>query len=153
MIDSTKPLADNPKTLKRQPTGSWKPVSAVGAARQTLGVDKMASKVDIIMDKVAKVLSTAAREHISKKNFAIPSKKNKGNPAGEGGYPIPDKAHARNALARVSAFGSSSQKAEVRAKVHAKFPDIGKEKKAEMAHGKDCPYPACKKCICPRKAS
>ena len=61
-MNTNKPLADNPNTLKRQPTGSWKPVSAIGAARQTIGVDKMASKVDIIMDKVAKVLSTESKE-------------------------------------------------------------------------------------------
>lgn len=41
-------------------------------------------------------------------------------------YPIEDKAHARNALARVSQFGSSAEKAKVRAAVHAKFPGIGK---------------------------
>lgn len=55
MIDSTKAFADNPKTLKRQPTGSWKPISAVGAARQTIAVDKLASaKADAIMAKLAK---------------------------------------------------------------------------------------------------
>lgn len=42
-------------------------------------------------------------------------------------YPIPDKSHARNALARVSQHGSESLKAKVRAKVHAKYPDIGKD--------------------------
>ncbi len=37
-----------------------------------------------------------------------------------------DKAHARNALARVAQHGSPKEKAEVRAKVHKKFPGIGK---------------------------
>ena len=135
MMNTNKPFADNPNTLKRQPAGSWKPVSAIGAARQTIGVDKLGSKADIIMAKVAKVLSTQAREHISKKNFAIPSKKNKSNPAGHGAYPIPDKVHARAALSMVSQHGSSTQKAEVRAKVHAKFPNIGQEKKAGLPPG------------------
>jgi len=39
-------------------------------------------------------------------------------------YPIPDAAHARNALARASAFASPPQKKKIDAKVHAKFPSI-----------------------------
>jgi hypothetical protein len=66
-------------------------------------------------------LTTAARKKLPGKSFAIPSKK-----PGSGSYPIPDKSHARNALARVSQHGSSSEKAQVRAKVHAKYPGIGK---------------------------
>jgi hypothetical protein len=42
-----------------------------------------------------------------------------------GRYPIPDKAHARNALARVAQHGTAQEKAEVRRKVHGKFPAIG----------------------------
>lgn len=80
-------------------------------------------------EKTAKKLTTKAREHISKKNFAEPEKKNKKNPAGRGAYPIPDANHARNALARVAQFGSSAEKAEVRRKVHSKYPNIGKDKK------------------------
>jgi hypothetical protein len=68
------------------------------------------------------VLTTAARKAMPKKSFALPAKRQ----GGKGGYPIPDKAHARNALSRVSQFGSSAEKATVRAKVHAKFPGIGK---------------------------
>lgn len=64
-------------------------------------------------------LSSKARNKLPKKDFAVPGKK---------AYPIEDKSHARNALARVSEFGSPSQKAEVKAKVHKKFPAIGKKK-------------------------
>jgi hypothetical protein len=67
------------------------------------------------------VLTTQARKALPKKSFALPAKRE----GGKGGYPVPDKAHARNALSRVSQFGSSSEKATVRAKVHAKFPSIG----------------------------
>ena len=67
-------------------------------------------------------LTYGARKKMSSKTFALPSKRE----GGKGGYPIPDAAHARNALSRVSQFGSSSEKATVRAKVHAKFPTIGK---------------------------
>ncbi len=74
-------------------------------------------------------LTYKQRKKMPKKSFVFPKKKSKGNKAGKGGYPIPDKAHARNALARVSQFGTPAQKAAVRRKVHAKFPDIGKGKK------------------------
>ena len=69
-------------------------------------------------------LTYSQRKNMKKSEFAVPSKRK----GGKGGYPIPDKSHARNALARVSQFGSPAEKKEVRAKVHAKFPDIGKAK-------------------------
>jgi hypothetical protein len=72
-------------------------------------------------------LTYKARKSMPKKEFALPAKKE----GGKGGYPINDKAHARNALARVSAFGTPSEKKTVRAKVHAKFPSIG-----NVHHGK-----------------
>lgn len=39
-------------------------------------------------------------------------------------YPIPDAAHARNALSRVSQHGSPSDVKRVKAAVHKKFPSI-----------------------------
>jgi len=69
-------------------------------------------------------LSYQARKKLPKSDFAV-KKKSKG---AKGKYPIQDKAHARNALARVSQFGSPSEKAEVRSAVHRKFPEIGKPK-------------------------
>jgi len=69
-------------------------------------------------------LTYKSREKMPKSEFALPGKKTKKNPAGKGGYPIKDKAHARNALARVSRFGTPSEKKTVRAKVHKKFPGI-----------------------------
>ena len=44
----------------------------------------------------------------------------------ERSYPINNASHARNALSRVSQFGTDDLKARVRAKVHKKFPTIGK---------------------------
>jgi hypothetical protein len=67
------------------------------------------------------VLSSRQRKALPKSSFAIPSKA-----PGSGSYPINNPSHARNALARVSQFGSPSEKAAVRAKVHAKYPGIGK---------------------------
>jgi hypothetical protein len=63
-------------------------------------------------------LDTSARAHISEKNFAGPDRS----------YPIEDASHARNALARVSQHGSPELKAQVRAKVHAKYPGIEQSK-------------------------
>lgn len=64
-------------------------------------------------------LTSKARKALPEKSFAEPAKR---------AYPIPDPSHARNALSRVSQFGSSTEKAAVRAKVHAKFPGIGGKK-------------------------
>ena len=73
-------------------------------------------------------LTTKARESMPKSDFALPGKGSGAKGSGSGSYPIPDASHARNALARVSQFGSSEQKAEVRAAVHRKFPAIGRSK-------------------------
>jgi len=47
-------------------------------------------------------LSTAQRKKIPKSKFGLPSKKSKKNPAGRGGYPMPDRSHAANAKARAT---------------------------------------------------
>lgn len=64
-----------------------------------------------------KKLTYQARKKLSSRSFAEPRERK---------YPIEDKAHARNALARVSAHGTPAEKARVRAAVHKKFPSIGK---------------------------
>ena len=65
-------------------------------------------------------LTTKERHNLPAKDFALPGER----------YPVEDKNHARNALARVSQHGTPSEKAEVRAKVHSKYPDIGKKKES-----------------------
>lgn len=72
-------------------------------------------------------LTAAGRKALPSKDFALPGKGKGPEGKGAGSYPIPDASHARNALARVSQHGSSEEKAKVRAKVHAKFPGIGKK--------------------------
>jgi hypothetical protein len=72
-------------------------------------------------------LKMAQRKRLPSSSFALPGKGEGPSGKGAGSYPIPDKAHARNALARVSQHGSSAEKARVRAKVKAKFPGIGKD--------------------------
>lgn len=71
-------------------------------------------------------LNAAARKALPKQDFAVPQKA--GTPQGKakgGSYPIPDKSHARNALARSSGKPVAGQ---VRAAVAKKFPGLGKPK-------------------------
>src|ERR1700722_6453149 len=60
-------------------------------------------------------LTAKARNALSSKSFVFPAERK---------YPIEDKNHARNALARVSQHGDAEQKAKVRSAVHHKYPDI-----------------------------
>ena len=62
-------------------------------------------------------LTAKTRKAIPTSSFAGPARS----------YPIEDASHARNALSRVSQFGSPALKAKVRAKVHARYPAIGKK--------------------------
>ena len=59
-------------------------------------------------------LTAKARNKIPAKDFAGPDRS----------YPVEDKSHARNALARVSQHGSPALKAKVKAKVRRKYPGI-----------------------------
>lgn len=63
------------------------------------------------------------RQRMSRASFAVP--KGTGKKPGQAQYRIDDAAHARNALARVSQFGSAAEKRMVRRKVAAKYPSIG----------------------------
>jgi hypothetical protein len=68
---------------------------------------------------MANDLSTKDRKKLSRKSFALPGKRK---------YPIPDKDHARNALARVAQHGTPAEQREVKAAVKKRFPSIGKKK-------------------------
>ncbi|MBV8089474.1 MAG: hypothetical protein JO139_07835 [Alphaproteobacteria bacterium] len=65
-------------------------------------------------------MKTKDRKKLSKKSFALPGKRK---------YPITDKAHARNALARVAQHGTKAEQKKVRAAVKKRFPGIGRKKK------------------------
>ena len=69
-------------------------------------------------------LSAAQRQSLPKSDFARPGKGEGPKGAGSGSYPINDPSHARNALARSSGKPEASA---VRAKVKAKYPNIGKD--------------------------
>ena len=71
-------------------------------------------------------LTAKRRQDLPRSDFALPGKGEGPKGAGSGSYPIPDAAHARNALARVAQHGSPEEQARVRAAVHRKFPNIGK---------------------------
>ena len=73
---------------------------------------------------VEKDLNAAERRALPDSDFALPGK-GKG-PEGKqaGSYPIPDKGHARLALAMVAKYGTPEEKAKVRAAVAKKFPSI-----------------------------
>jgi hypothetical protein len=63
-------------------------------------------------------LNAERRNKIPGEDFALPGRR----------YPIEDRSHAANALARVSGNGSPEEKEEVREKVHKKYPGMGKKK-------------------------
>ena len=68
--------------------------------------------------KRAAELTAASRKALPPVDFVFPKERR---------YPIHDRAHARNALARVSQHGSSTEKSKVTAAVHEKYPDIGED--------------------------
>jgi len=79
------------------------------------------------------VLTTEDREDLKQKQFALPKKAEDKEEKGESGnYPIPDLSHARNALAMVARYGSSSEQAKVRAAVYKKYPELDKRKEEEQ---------------------
>lgn len=88
-------------------------------------------------------LDAEEREKLPKEDFALPGKRS--HSGGEGGYPIENRGHAQDALARVAQHGSPSEKKEVREKVHEKYPDMKlKEEKSTLPHEQEpyqCRYP------------
>ena len=67
-------------------------------------------------------LTTKGRKRMNSKQFALPKEK---------AYPINDKAHARNALARVAQNGTAAEKAKVRKAVKKRYPSLGKGPKSK----------------------
>ncbi|HXW78996.1 MAG TPA: hypothetical protein VEJ84_05830 [Acidimicrobiales bacterium] len=64
-------------------------------------------------------LSSEQRARLPRSDFAIPEKA-----PGSGSYPIPDEAHARDALGRVEQYGTPEEKRRVVAAVKRKYPDM-----------------------------
>lgn len=70
-------------------------------------------------------LTTAQRNRMPSRSFAIPGKR---------AYPIENKAHAQNAMARVAQHGTPSEKSRVAAAVHQRFPSMGKSRGGFAGH-------------------
>lgn len=66
-------------------------------------------------------LTQKKRDNLRASSFVFPKTRS---------YPIHDEAHARNALARVSQFGSAEEKAAVRRAVAKRYPGIAQEHEA-----------------------
>jgi hypothetical protein len=60
-------------------------------------------------------LSYAQKKRMRSSSFALPKERK---------YPLTDLAHCRNALARVSAFGTIKEQDIVRRKVYKKYPSL-----------------------------
>ncbi len=60
-------------------------------------------------------LSASQRRNLPRGDFAMPKQRK---------YPINDKSHARNALARVSQHGTAAEKRKIRRKVAERYPSI-----------------------------
>jgi len=74
-------------------------------------------------------LTAAKRNKMKSSQFALPGKGEGPKGKGAGSYPIPDRAHAQNALARVSQHGTPAEKAKVRAAVERKYPGMAQKGK------------------------
>lgn len=78
--------------------------------------------------KTAAELTTEGREKIKEKNFSLSAEQ---SDTGKPAYPIEDKSHAANALARVKQFGSPAEKAEVYKDVAKKYPGLAMRSSVE----------------------
>lgn len=102
----------------------WETAEEIYAGAQAMAPHADSSVWEAIMGELiliglekAAVLKTKQRNALPTSVFAIPSKR---------AYPIHDLAHARNALARVSQFGTTAEKSQVRAAVYKKYPQLKK---------------------------
>lgn len=64
-------------------------------------------------------LNAAERNKLKTSDFALPK---------ERAYPIHNIAHARDALSRVSQYGTPEEQEKVRAAVHKRYPKLAGEK-------------------------
>ena len=83
-------------------------------------VKKVVSEEELL----EKDLNAAERRALPNKDFVFPGKGEGPKGKQRGAYPIPDKKHARNALAMAAAHASPEKQAQVKAAVKKKFPDI-----------------------------
>jgi hypothetical protein len=73
--------------------------------------------------KLAKKLTYRERQQLPDSAFAIPEERK---------YPIHDKAHAINALARVSQYGTPEERQRVREAVYRRYPELRKKREERI---------------------
>ena len=107
------------KELKYWKTKKKNPVKAPN--QQLKGLSNYVEGLEVVSEKD---LNAKERRALPDSDFALPGKGEGPQGKQAGSYPIPDKTHARMALAMVAKHGTSAEKATVRAKVEKKFPGI-----------------------------
>lgn len=85
----------------------------------------------------AEHLTAKERRDMPRSDFALPGRGSGPEGKGSGSYPIPDASHARSALSRASANASAAEQAEIRRKVHAKFPSMSIKDRAARRYGRN----------------
>ena len=115
---------------------SWRSQKRKGKVSEVVG-SGILKKEEVVLEKD---LNAAERRALPDKEFALPGK-GKG-PEGKqaGSYPIPDKTHARMALAMVAKHGTPEKKEKVRAAVAKKFPGIQQEDYDSQKNKGDKPH-------------
>lgn len=98
---------------------------AAAKARKKKKTTQHSNDVDAAQLVELATLTAKRRKKLPKSAFALPG----------GKYPIHDKAHARNALARVAQFGTPEQKAAVRRAVARRYKGLGKKTQQHARDG------------------
>lgn len=102
--------------LRKEKNGTmWKHASA-GFTQTLVDLCRLGA-----LGKVATELTEATRGRIKEKNFALSASESS---TGEPAYPIHDKTHAQNALARVKQHGSPAERHEVYRDIARKYPEL-----------------------------
>lgn len=97
-----------------------------------MAVSKIASLIiNLTLVKEAKKLTYRERKRLPDSAFAIVYTDPKtGKKIRK--YPIHDEAHAKNALARVSQFGTPEEREIVRKKVYERYPHLKKQREEKI---------------------
>jgi len=73
------------------------------------------NSINNLLDKYAKKLTYKKRKELPDSAFVYPKERK---------YPIYDKSHAQNALARVEQHGTPAEKAKVKREVKKRYPNM-----------------------------
>ena len=122
MDEFTQAIAAQAMVARLKELGFFSGLTKAAEARDAM-IEALAKRIQEhypeLLSKIAARLSYQERKEIPKSEFAIPEKA-----PGPGSYPMPDEAHARNAWARVNAFGTPEEKAKVLRAIKNKYPGL-----------------------------